>query len=382
MSRTDDAWAASWKLSLRELAALRAMQVRMMHRDVTAERKAKAEGQKTDQLAAFASETARLLAGLPVDSTNDAESDMDGSLADAPDQVDLDAIAHVASKLAAGLTERSQAVVVLIELMTFYPWSGGAKWNPKARDGAITDAAIEMPGLAPDDFATLTTEFDALVKQLRRKSIRWGRVAAMTVVGLGAGALTGGLAAPAVGAAVGGTLGLSGAAATSAGLAALGGGSLAAGGFGVAGGTLLVTGVGGLTAAGVAGASTRFSRLGSGSIALDAIKLDLIARVLITDSEDRDQKMRRVAESLAQVANDLSKKVNLLSERITQLKEKNRVLTEENNTLRAKVSQLGADLRQLRDAEIRELRAELQVAEQDKSTVEVVLERLEEKVGQ
>lgn len=66
---------------------------------------------------------------------------------------------------------------------------------------------------------------------------------------LGAGALcvvTGGLAAPAVGAAIGSTfMGLSGAAATSAGLAALGGGALAAGGAGMAGGTLLVSAIAG-----------------------------------------------------------------------------------------------------------------------------------------
>lgn len=68
-------------------------------------------------------------------------------------------------------------------------------------------------------------------------------------------AATGGLAAPAIGAAIGGTMGLSGAAATSAGLAALGGGSLAAGGAGMAGGTLLIqaalAGTGMLAATGI-----------------------------------------------------------------------------------------------------------------------------------
>lgn len=66
---------------------------------------------------------------------------------------------------------------------------------------------------------------------------------------LGVGAVcvvTGGLAAPAIGAAIGSSvLGLSGAAATSAGLAALGGGSLAAGGLGMAGGTALIQAVAG-----------------------------------------------------------------------------------------------------------------------------------------
>lgn len=66
---------------------------------------------------------------------------------------------------------------------------------------------------------------------------------------LGAGALcvvTGGLAAPAIGAAVGSTfMGLSGAAATSAGLAAIGGGSLAVGGLGMAGGTAIISAIAG-----------------------------------------------------------------------------------------------------------------------------------------
>lgn len=73
---------------------------------------------------------------------------------------------------------------------------------------------------------------------------------AWKVIGcIGAGALcvvTGGLAAPAIGAAVGSSvLGLSGAAATSAGLAAIGGGSLAAGGLGMAGGTAIISAVAG-----------------------------------------------------------------------------------------------------------------------------------------
>ena len=81
------------------------------------------------------------------------------------------------------------------------------------------------------------------------------------VVGiLGVGTLcvvTGGLAAPAIGAAVGGAMGLSGAAATSAGLAAIGGGSLAAGGLGMAGGTAMIQAV--AAGLGVIGSKIAFS---------------------------------------------------------------------------------------------------------------------------
>lgn len=44
-----------------EVAVLRVMQVRMMYRDVEAERKDKVTGRKAEQLAAFASATSELL---------------------------------------------------------------------------------------------------------------------------------------------------------------------------------------------------------------------------------------------------------------------------------------------------------------------------------
>ena len=57
-------------------------------------------------------------------------------------------------------------------------------------------------------------------------------------------AVTGGLAAPAIGGLIGAAMGLYGAAATSAGLALLGGGAVAAGGLGMAGGTAFIIGGG------------------------------------------------------------------------------------------------------------------------------------------
>lgn len=63
-----------------------------------------------------------------------------------------------------------------------------------------------------------------------------GGAVAVGLVATGAGAI----AAPAIGGAIGGLAGLSGAAATSHGLAVLGGGALAAGGFGMAGGSTVI----------------------------------------------------------------------------------------------------------------------------------------------
>ena len=83
---------------------------------------------------------------------------------------------------------------------------------------------------------------------------RGWKVALGILVGGAALAATGGLAAPALGGAIGTYfLGLSGAAATSAGLATLGGGALAAGGFGMAGGKAVVAGLFGAAGATVVG---------------------------------------------------------------------------------------------------------------------------------
>lgn len=47
----------------------------------------------------------------------------------------------------------------------------------------------------------MTAEFESLMKALRRKSIKWGRVAAVSAIGIDAGALTAGWAAAPIGAA-------------------------------------------------------------------------------------------------------------------------------------------------------------------------------------
>ncbi|MBF6209790.1 hypothetical protein IU433_04480 [Nocardia puris] len=354
---------AEWRLDPPDELAVRGLQIRMMRADVAATRKGKAAERKSAVLDEFASAfTALRDAPTPAADENAAP-------------LDLDAILGDVTALATRITERPRAVSALIELMVFTPWPDGITWDSGARKSALDEAARDLAGLAPGDLAALTREFDAVMKQLRRKSIRWGRVAAVTVVGLGAGVMTGGMAAPAIGAAVGGTLGLSGAAATSAGLAALGGGSLAAGGFGVAGGTALVTGVSGLTAAGVAGASARYSRFGSGTLALDAVKIALAARLLAAEDADRDQKLRRIVESLQQTANHLAEKTNLLTERIAELKEQNRALSDDNNSLRAAVTRLRTELIDAR-ADTKRLRAELEAAQRDRATVDVVLDRL------
>lgn len=363
---SDDPASLTPELIPVDVAALRCLQVRMMQRDVAAGN-TKSHAAKELRLQQFVAASSQGLRECGF-----------GERGEAPG---IDDIVAQASERAALVDQRSRAVAVLIELMVFNPWPDTTKWDDKIRQDELAAATRDLAGASMDDLELLVREFAVVMKQLRRKSIRWGRVAAVTAVGLGAGIATGGMAAPAVGAAIGGTLGLSGAAATSAGLAMLGGGSLAAGGLGVAGGTMLITGIGGVAAAGAAGAGIRYSRVGSGVIAVDAVKVDLMARAVLAQAEDRDQKIRRIVESLHLTVNELAKKANVLTEHIIELKEHNRVLREENNALRARISRLRADLLRS-DAELNRLRAELEGVRRDRATVEVVLDRLPTMVGE
>src|SRR5690606_26404184 len=108
-----------------------------------------------------------------------------------------------------------------------------------------------MDTLHPEDLHAVENAYKEAIKKLSKAS-NWKKYALLAGAGLGLGALTGGLAAPAI-AGVYGTLvlGYSGAVATTAGLAALGGGSIAAGGLGMAGGAALITGFSGAAGAGV-----------------------------------------------------------------------------------------------------------------------------------
>ena len=96
-------------------------------------------------------------------------------------------------------------------------------------------------GFSADEGKKILNDLDTFIKGLNN---HWGKIIKWTLAGTLVTALTAGLAAPAIAAAVGGLMGLHGVAATAAGLAFFGGGSLAAGGLGMAGGLTIIIGSG------------------------------------------------------------------------------------------------------------------------------------------
>lgn len=263
------------------------------------------------------------------------------------------ALITAAPDAAAALGRRVGAMVALVELHLFNPWPDGLVWSAPVRRRSLDEIATQVPALTPPDNARVQRELRIVARQLRRQQVSWGRVAAVGAAGLGLGALTGGLAAPFVGASIAAASGLSGAAATSAGLAALGGGSLAAGGLGMAGGTMFVTGVGAFAAGAAAAGGARATRWSTpGEIAHEALVAAVVTRLITLDQEHDEEKAKRVVMALQTRLDDVTATIARLGDRI-------RELAEENDELRSKL-----------EAQ----RDEAQIAE---STLQVAIDRID-----
>ncbi|MFD1235150.1 hypothetical protein ACFQ34_17820 [Pseudonocardia benzenivorans] len=259
-------------------------------------------------------------------------------------------IEDAAPVFGARIGRRSRALLLLIELVAFQPWPDDTAWVSRARADALTVVAGHLTALRAGDLRAVTAEFDAVRRALARRNVRWGRVAAVSAAGLVLGAATMGVAAPVIGAAVGGVLGFGGAAATSAGLAALGGGSLAAGGFGMAGGTALLTGLGALGGAGAGVVGSRLAGWTASDIVDAAIKLDVVARMVVLDAEGDEAKARLVVEALQVRLDEVTATIGRLAGQLRALAAENARLTAENAELKQRWESEQADAETARTA--------------------------------
>ncbi|MGW5147404.1 hypothetical protein [Rhodococcus koreensis] len=247
---------------------------------------------------------------------------------------------------------RERSLLVLVDLILFDPWPAKTSWHNATHRTNLEALVDEFPHLHLDrtDLDRMRDEHTLLLRRLRRKSVHWGKVAVIGAAGLAAGVATGGWAAPVIGAAIGSAAGLTGAAATSAGLATLGGGAIAAGGFGIAGGTAVVTGLGGIAGAGAAAAGARWTPWTTGQVVADAMRLDLIARCVLIEAENRDEKQRRVVLSLQERLEKVVADGERLLDRIRELSRENACLTAENKELREELRRQHADAKRAEGA--------------------------------
>lgn len=349
--------AAELRLNGDEALILSVMQLQMMRADVDVERNAAARTAKERALSEFEGTLVDLLGALPPDAPAWCQHFGREVAALSPDQVG-ERLRNAPSLLAETVEVRSRALLLFIELVTFEPWPAGLGWNGKRRTRTLDDLSVLLYRLEDGDATAVGREYETVVGQLRRRSVRWGRVAVVGVVGVGLGVVTGGMAAPLIGAAIGSAAGLSGAAATSAGLATLGGGSIAAGGFGVAGGTALITSVSAVVGAGAGAAGGRLVGLSSGQVVADTVRLHLVTAMVLIATQHDDERARRVVEGLQARLVEVTASISTLADRLRSLTEDNARLTAENKKL---------------CGELQDQQAQARVAE---TALEIVLDRL------
>lgn len=229
---------------------------------------------------------------------------------------------QVAGAALASVDRRRRAIVLMIELAAFQPWPDGTKWDAEARRRALFAFVDAMP--APVDHE-LMREIDktltVAVRRLTRREVDKRKMVAVIAGGAAVGVLTGGLAAPLIGGAVGGAMGLSGAAATSAGLALLGGGSVAAGGLGMAGGTAVIAGTAGVGAAGVGAAGTWLAGAPPTDVVVESAKLEVLFEYLLVREERSDDLQRLVVTRLQEQISDLVNEINNLTGLVSGLQD-------------------------------------------------------------
>lgn len=182
------------------------------------------------------------------------------------DEIEAIAIAH------SPRVRESSRELLFLELIAGVKLLKGSAWV--ARDESLASAGrLLFRPFNVSDATERRRRYSKAVKRLAGEavspSLRLGLLGGAVTLSLASGGI-----ATAIGSAIGGAMGFSGAAATSAGLAFLGGGSLAAGGFGMAGGTILVLGA---TKVGYGGGrylATRIARKSSEVIVIELAKLD------------------------------------------------------------------------------------------------------------
>lgn len=199
----------------------------------------------------------------------------------------------------------AQKTTLLIELVGIDPFHPHQlSWENAHRNSGLA-AVAELIGLQVDDASRVLSTFADAARAHRDISLL--RVGIYSAAGAAIVGTAGLLAAPIIGATLGGAAGLSGAAATSHGLALIGG---ITGSSSVTAGTWLIAQTGAVAGAIGSGGGSALYGLGAAKTQAELIKLQVAAKLVLVDLQRNDAAAHQIAQELKQ-------QLGLLEERIT-----------------------------------------------------------------
>ncbi|MFD6518036.1 hypothetical protein [Rhodococcus sp. NPDC060176] len=168
-----DQIARELRLTPDEMFTLRTLQARMLRLDWEHERReGDARTKKRDRLRSFVATSIQEI--LASEATTESLAQELAAIEHSPFFDQLNSLTKQGSTLAGKVGRRSTSVVILAELITFSPWTDGTTWGSGVRRSALHSAAHDLTALRENDLDAMTTEFESLMKALRRKSIKWG----------------------------------------------------------------------------------------------------------------------------------------------------------------------------------------------------------------
>jgi hypothetical protein len=259
-------------------------------------------------------------------------------------------------------------MMMLIDLVTFNPWSAGTKWVPAAHAEALHTAAGQLAALRPDDLAETLIAFDALMTVVGDKLGTTTIDAAIAAVKSSLSFTESRWATSKFGRRVNTALGLSDGTTRLTQLSALGTSAPDAGTEGMLGATILRPLVD----------SVPTDDESANQLMGDAIRLDLLVTQVFTHDPARNQVLRNMVIGLRSHINTLSDAINTMSARIVMLKTQIDQLSQpaSSSSKPATADEQAAEIK----AEVTQLRKHRARTQNVRHVLETVFERLPESV--
>jgi hypothetical protein len=170
---TEPTLSPDLELTVLERLALTSFQLTMMQADLAVESAASKQEVKRRDLDAEVMRAIGTLRSLPPDLPPWARDFRQSTAAFARDQVRT-AFCEAAESFGATIVSRPRAMMVLIDVVMFNPWSGSCRWKTANREAQLTKVAGYLPPLEPRDLANIQREHGESVRAVKQRSTKLG----------------------------------------------------------------------------------------------------------------------------------------------------------------------------------------------------------------